>query len=190
MGPKLRWWLLLTSVTQSLLIFVSSILLYTSAVSTEDRSNLGLVVLLAFTFGSQAAAGRPLGVAPITTVVVTSAMVDLWADKKLFAPLADNTGRNQRIAFILTFFVGGLVGGFALARVNTAFVLLLAGIFKMVAVIPFLIANGKRADALRQEVVKPIEEANLAAAAAPKPSETVQEPLDAPVRVGKLPAEV
>ncbi|KAL8276322.1 hypothetical protein RQP46_011288 [Phenoliferia psychrophenolica] len=119
-GPKRRWWLLLTSLIQCLLIFISSILLYTSTVSTEDISNLGLVVPLAFAFGSQAAAGRPLGVAPITTVVVTSAMVDLWADKKLFAPLAGNPGRNQRVAFILVFFLGGIVGGLALVHVNAA----------------------------------------------------------------------
>ena len=170
-GPKRRWWLLFSSSIQVVLIFISSILLYTSTVSTEDISNLGLVVLLAFAFGSQAAAGRPLGVAPITTVVVTSAsksqpkhlitlttndycplVVDLWADKKLFAPLGGNAGRNQRVAFILTFFVGGIVGGLALVHVNAAFVLLLSGIVKTIAGALFLFAKAKP----RQEDTKPL----------------------------------
>ncbi|KAM0750776.1 hypothetical protein T439DRAFT_380638 [Meredithblackwellia eburnea MCA 4105] len=146
-NPKRRYWLLITFFLQSLLIFISAILLYTHTHSFVDtQANLGLLTLLAFAFGSQAAVSRPLASTPITTVVVTSAMFDLWSDKNLFAKLSANKARNQRVAFIVTFFVGGIIGALCLRHVDDAFTVLLAGIIKMVPVGIILLAKGKHAE--------------------------------------------
>jgi branched-subunit amino acid transport protein AzlD len=42
------------------------------------------IMLISFSFGIQAVTVRPLNIPEITTIVVTSAMVDLWSDKNIF----------------------------------------------------------------------------------------------------------
>lgn len=99
---------------------------------------------MACAFGSQAAASRPFGVTPITTVVVTSAMVDLFADPQFFVKLSANKGRNQRASFILTFFVFGIIGGLCLKHIGGGFTLLIAGIIKIIGAVVFLFAKGTK----------------------------------------------
>ena len=100
---------------------------------------------MAFAFGAQAASGRPLGVPAITTVVVTSAMVDLWADKNLFVGLRKNPGRNQRAAFVVLFFVGGVVGALVLRHAGPPWALVLSAIIKMGAALLLLALPGNEA---------------------------------------------
>jgi hypothetical protein len=99
---------------------------------------------MALAFGSQAAAGRPLGVPAITTVVVTSAMVDLFADPFLFSSPwnVKAKGRNQRVAFVVVFFIGGIVGGLGL-RGGDGLPVLLAGCVKVVAMGCVVWADGE-----------------------------------------------
>ncbi|KAI5476708.1 DUF1275 domain protein [Pseudohyphozyma bogoriensis] len=140
---KRRWYLFIISLFQSIIVLISAILIYTSAITLGQPSDLALISIMSIAFGSQGAAGRLLASTPITTVVVTSAMFDLFADKDLFAPLGKNVARNQRVAFILVFFVGTIVGGATLRHVGVPFTLVLAGIFKFAAVMLFLVAPGK-----------------------------------------------
>lgn len=60
-------------------------------------------------------------------------MGDLFSDPKLFASPFKNTARNQRTAFIVVFFLGCLVGGLVLVKVNGELVMLLTGIFKLLS---------------------------------------------------------
>lgn len=53
-------------------------------------------------------------------------MADLLSDPKLFAPLRANVPRNQRALFVVVFFVGAVVGGVVLVRVNAELVLLVS----------------------------------------------------------------
>lgn len=66
-------------------------------------------------------------------------MGDLLSDPKLFEPLGANPQRNQRAIFILTFFVGSVVGGLILIHTNGPLVLILVGIFKFVGALAFLL---------------------------------------------------
>lgn len=75
------------------------------------------------------------------SVVVTSCMVDLFADKNLFA--RRNVGRNQRAAFVVVFFLGGLIGAFVLKNAGPPWALVLSSIIKMGAAASLLVVAGK-----------------------------------------------
>lgn len=137
-GPKVRGYLFLQFASQSLLVLLPALLIFTDVVNTSNPKNLGIIVPMAFAFGAQAASGRPLGVPAITTVVVTSAMVDLFADKNLFVGLSKNVGRNQRAAFVVVFFVGGVVGAAVLRHAGPPWALVLSSIVKMGAAVLLL----------------------------------------------------
>ena len=70
-------------------------------------------------------------------------MVDLFADKNLFA--LRNTGRNQRAAFVVVFFVGGVVGALVLRHAGPPWALVLSAIIKMGAALLLLALPGSEA---------------------------------------------
>lgn len=154
-GTKKRYYLLSIFLLQAILVLISAALLYTEAIQLESNSSLSIISIMAFAFGSQAAASRPFGVPPITTVVVTSAMVDLFADPQFFAKLSANKGRNQRASFILTFFVFGIIGGLCLKHVSGQFTLLIAGIIKLIGALIFLFAKGKKEEEKAGKEIEP-----------------------------------
>ncbi|KAI5476714.1 hypothetical protein MNV49_007372 [Pseudohyphozyma bogoriensis] len=157
-GGKRRWFLFLILCLQSLTFFITAILLYTSVIRLSSESNLALIAVLSLAFGSQGAAGRLLASTPITTVVVTSAMFDLFADPKLFVGLKENTARNHRVAFIGVFFAGTIVGGEVMVHGGGTFTLVLAGLVKLLAAMVLLVVKGKR-----KEVERPSEEEDAGA---------------------------
>lgn len=141
----MRLYLFLQFASQALLILLPALLIFNNIVDNTDNLNLGIIVPMAFAFGSQAASGRPLGVPAITTVVVTSAMVDLLADKDLFVGLRKNLGRNQRAGFVVVFFLGGVVGALVLRHVGPPWALILSAIIKMGAALLLLALPGNEA---------------------------------------------
>lgn len=116
-----------------------AILLYTNALSLTGSTNLVVIFLLGWSFGSQSVATKFLGVPTIAVQVVTGAMGDLLSDPKLFVPLGANAPRNQRAIFILTFFVGSVVGGLILIHTSGPLVLFLVGVFKLIGALAFLL---------------------------------------------------
>lgn len=135
-GTKVRWWVAFAFFWQGMLILTAAICLWSGGVSREDLATLdsyvlALVAVLAFSYGAQATTARGLGVAEIPTVVVTSAMVDLFGDKNLFK--RDNRPRNRRIGFIISVFLGGFIGGWVISRVNAPLTIAVASSFKFLA---------------------------------------------------------
>lgn len=136
-GTRTRWWVSLTFCLQGLLILAAAIVLWRHGVSPAalaalDPRVLSLVTLLSFSYGAQATTARGLGVAEIPTVVITSAMVDLFGDRNLFA--RHNRPRNRRVGFVLAVFLGGFLGGWVYGRVDGAWTIFLAAAVKLLAV--------------------------------------------------------
>ena len=132
-GPRRRLWVFGAFFAQATLQLLSAIILYCNAVDivNPDNKALGLLVPLAFAFGAQSTTARGLNVPEIPTVVITSAMVDLFGDKNIFA--LHNRPRNRRAAFIFLIFVGAVIGGVALKFVNPALTIVLSAIVKYLA---------------------------------------------------------
>jgi uncharacterized membrane protein YoaK (UPF0700 family) len=85
--------------------------------SVDDGiSAYALVVFLAFAMGLQNATARRLGVAELTTTVLTLTVTGLAADSSLAGGMHPNTGR--RLLAIAAMFVGALVGAVLIFRVS------------------------------------------------------------------------
>ncbi|KAI5475114.1 hypothetical protein MNV49_001913 [Pseudohyphozyma bogoriensis] len=116
-GARRRAFLIGEFSFEGILILVCAILLYTNAVDlTQGSKLLAIIALLGYSYGAQSVSTKALGMPTIMVQVVTGAMADLLADPKLFVPLMENKARNQRALFILTFFVGAVLGGLILVR--------------------------------------------------------------------------
>jgi len=138
-----RWWLLTEFIFESLLVYMSAILLYTHAVRLNQNTNLIILFFLSWVFGSQGVAAKSLGVPGIAMpAVVTGTMNDLLGDPDLFVPLTKNKTRNQRVVFVLLFFCGGIVGGLVLKHVDAALVLVLTASMKLLGAVCFLVVPG------------------------------------------------
>lgn len=146
-GVRKRWFLLANSTFEALMIWLCVILLYTNACSMFNTTNLVILFLLSWVFGSQGAVTKAMGVKGIPMpAVVTGAMGDLLSDPRLFAPLRQNRERNQRIVFLLTFFIGAIMGGIVLRWANASAVLVVTASIKLVGGFGWLLlasANAK-----------------------------------------------
>ena len=74
----------------------------------------------------------------ITTLVVTGAMASFFSDRRLFA--VHNRPRDERFIFVIAFFVGGIIAGFAFAYSSAELALMLSGVFKFMAAGVVLVA--------------------------------------------------
>ena len=83
-----------------------------------------LVLLLAFAMGLQNATARRLGIADLTTTVLTLTVTGLAADSLLAGGAHPNTGR--RLAAIAAMFVGAFVGAVLVFRVSVSAALAVA----------------------------------------------------------------
>ena len=93
--------------------------------SVEDVvSAYALVVFLAFAMGLQNATARRLGVADLTTTVLTLTVTGLAADSRLAGGTYPNTGR--RLLAIAAMFVGAFVGAVLVFRVGVSAALAVA----------------------------------------------------------------
>ena len=89
-----------------------------------DVSAHVLVLLLAFAMGLQTATARRLGVADLTTTVLTLTVTGLAADPHPAGGVHPNTSR--RLAALAAMFVGAFVGAVLLLRVSVSAALALA----------------------------------------------------------------
>ncbi len=85
-----------------------------------------LVLLLAFAMGLQTATARRLGVADLTTTVLTLTITGLAADSHPAGGMHPNTGR--RLAAIAAMFVGAFVGAVLIFRVSVSAALAVAAV--------------------------------------------------------------
>lgn len=156
-GPKKRGWIAFAFFWQGMLVLIAAILMWSHAVSPADikvlnNRVLGLVCLLSFCYGAQGTTARGLGIAEIPTVVITSAMVDLFGDKNLFK--VHNRPRNRRAAFILAIFMGGFIGGWTYSRVNAPLTVAIAAIIKLLCVPIVLLFKSAAQEKLESEKLK------------------------------------
>ena len=108
-GDRKRIWLVTTLTMQGILVLIAAILIYAGTVDYLANTDLAVIMLLGVAFGTQGATVRPLKVAEVPSVVVTSAMIDLFRDADLFK--RHNLPRDRRIAFIISLFLGAFIGG-------------------------------------------------------------------------------
>lgn len=78
----------------------------------------------------------------ITTLVATGAMASFFSDPQLFK--LRNRPRDERFAFVVFFWVGGLIAGFAYAYSSAPLSLLLSGILKLVSAFVILLVPDQR----------------------------------------------
>ncbi|CAO3649170.1 unnamed protein product [Cunninghamella blakesleeana] len=145
-GNIRRIWVVLINTFSSLILYVPAILMYTDAISisnNQEKHILLFIMLISFSFGIQAATIRPFKISEIPTVVVTSAMVDLWSDKNLFKK--NNLGRNRRLGFIVSLFLGVITGSFLLKTTIEGTIILAASI-KLLISLSFIFNKSKTDD--------------------------------------------
>ncbi|KAK4705716.1 replication factor A1, partial [Phenoliferia sp. Uapishka_3] len=129
-----------SKVFESLLVFISVILLYTNSIQLDNNTNLVFIGLLGWVFG--ALITKTLGVPTIPAQVVTGAMADLLSDANLFAPIRSNIPRNQRAGFILVFFGFAAIGGTVLVKANAEAVVVVTASLKLLTALLFFWVPG------------------------------------------------
>ncbi|KAJ4415454.1 hypothetical protein N0V82_007325 [Gnomoniopsis sp. IMI 355080] len=138
-GRKKRFWVFADIMQQSIICFIVVGLIWGDKVhSGDDNTEYAAVALLSFSMGCQNVTTKGMNGPPtIPTQVATGAMADFFSDPRLFA--ASNKPRDERIMFIVVFFVGGLVGGLAYRYYAPQLCLLLTAIFKLLAGLSLLL---------------------------------------------------
>lgn len=132
----MRWWVFTTLFVQSLLLLAAAIVIWSGGVTEAevtavDIHVLGIICLLGLSYGAQGTTARGLDVPQIPTVVITSAMIDLFGDKNLFK--VHNRPRNRRAAFIFVISFGAFIGGWIDHKVNGALVIGIAAVIKFIS---------------------------------------------------------
>ncbi|KAL3417439.1 duf1275 domain protein [Phlyctema vagabunda] len=142
-GPRKRWWLILTSVFQTALVFAAAGIQYSGPTPVEDTGPMALAVLslLALSSGAQVAMARGLQITEITTAMATAAYVDVFIDENMFAKR--NRKRNRRIAFLLSLFAGSFAGACAYKAYGSAFALIVSGVGKTIVLISLILNKEK-----------------------------------------------
>lgn len=136
-GDHRRWWLMFNTLVQSILIFVVVALTSADAIRPGGDRAYVLILLLAISYGCQMAMARHLSCPEIPTAVLTSPFIDLLTDAKLFKQ--DNVPRNRRVAYLLVFIGGIVIGSFAYTKVSSEFTLAIAGVVKALVMASFLL---------------------------------------------------
>jgi len=145
-GSRSRGYLFGEFCVQALATFLCAGLYYGKSIKfLDDRTEYITISLMSFTMGQQNVVVKAMKVGPtILTTVATGSMADLFSDPELFAPLTKNRPRNERAAFILTFFFGGAIGAVAFRYSSPQLSLLMTAILKMIAAFSFLVVPAKR----------------------------------------------
>lgn len=98
-----------------------------------DGRMLAIVALTALAMGWRNGTVRTLGVADLTTTVLTLGLTGLAADSRLAGGAAPNRGR--RIAGVLAIFAGALAGALAIGKFGLSLPLVAAGAIGLAATI-------------------------------------------------------
>lgn len=97
--------------------------------------------LLGVSCGAQVAAARAWGVPEISTVMATTAWVDLLADPRVLC--WENRGRNRRAAFLVVLVGGSVAGAFLREAIGGSGVVVVSAVVKGVVVVGLLVAPGE-----------------------------------------------
>ena len=116
--------LALSTYAQATALAAALVVLLASFSVDDVISAYALVVFLAFAMGLQNATARRLGVADLTTTVLTLTVTGLAADSHPAGGMHPNTGR--RLAAIAAMFVGAFVGAVLVFRVSVSAALAVA----------------------------------------------------------------
>ena len=127
-GPRQRWWLVLSSLLQTAMVATAAALQFAFPIRRTDGVSRVVIALLAFSSGGQVAMPRGLNITEITTAMATAAWVDLCMDARLWD--WKNRPRNRRIAFLAMLIAGSFVGAWTYKIIGSAFVLLVNAVGK------------------------------------------------------------
>ena len=137
LGCRLRGWLILSNIVQTILVFAASGLQFRERHSDHSGPGaLGVLALLALSAGGQVAMARSLRMTEITTANATSAYVDTFIDVNLYK--FQNRSRNRRFLFLLSLCGGSFTGAFVYSKLGSAVTLLIAAGGKVLITVAFL----------------------------------------------------
>jgi uncharacterized membrane protein YoaK (UPF0700 family) len=143
-GRRRRWWLLVTNLIQTAMVFAATAVQYRYPINIYDRYSLIVIALLAFSSGGQVAMARSLDITEITTAMATAAYVDLFIDLNILK--WGNRRRNRRVLFLIMLFGGAFAGAFAYKRLGSAFTLLMSAVGKAIVLGAFFFNKPMRVE--------------------------------------------
>lgn len=137
LGVRTRWWLVASSLLQTLLVFAAAALQYRYGVSADGPLTQLIIALLAAASGAQVAMVRALKITDVTTAMATAAYIDLFIDPRVLE--RRNRARDRRLLFLLCLVAGSFAGAGAYKAVGSAFALLISAVGKLVVTVTLLL---------------------------------------------------
>lgn len=133
-GPRRRFWLMLSSLLQTAMVWAAVAIQYSvHPIHKSGAASYIVLALLAFSSAAQVAMSRGLKITEITTAMATAAYVDVLVDPNLYGRV--NRSRNRRVIFLVMLAGGSFAGAFANRAVSSAFALMIAASLKTIALI-------------------------------------------------------
>lgn len=142
-GPRCRLWLISCNFVQTCLVFAAAGIQYVHGAELHGPTTLYAIGLLAFASGSQVVQSRSLAMTEISTAMATAAWVDLLIDPHLFS-LHKNRPRNRRAGFLVSLFVGSLVGALIYKSVGSATAVVVSAAGKLLVTFMYLFNNSEK----------------------------------------------
>jgi len=143
LGVSKRWWLVTSSLLQTVLVFVAAALQYQYGVTEDGPLTQLIIALLAFASGAQVAMVRSLKITEITTAMATAAYVDVFIDPKVLR--LHNRARDRRVLFLLCLVAGSFAGAGAYKTMSSAFALLISAVGKLIVTCTLFLNKVQRA---------------------------------------------
>ncbi|KAK9773697.1 hypothetical protein SCAR479_09643 [Seiridium cardinale] len=142
-GPRRRWWLILSNFLQSCLVFAAALIQYQYGTEKEGAAAITTVALLAYSSGSQVVQSRSLAMTEISTAMATAAWVDLMIDPHMFT--RDNRSRNRRIGFLVVLVLGTLIGAAIYKTAGSAPAIFLSAAGKLLVTVMYFFNGADKA---------------------------------------------
>lgn len=136
LGVRKRWWLVASSLLQTVLVFAAAALQYRYGVKKDGPLAVLVIALLAFAGGAQVAMVRSLKITEITTAMATAAYVDVFIDPRILG--RPNRARDRRLLFLLCLLAGSFAGAGAYKTMSSAFALLISAVGKLIVTFTLL----------------------------------------------------
>lgn len=119
-------------LVQAILPLVVAALLYAKVWDIDDTKDAyAIICLLSLCTGSQQITVKYWEVPEVNTTMVTIPIADILSDPHMLAPPSKNPHRNNRIAFIVVFMVGAILGGCCLHWVNAQLAIIISAGIKL-----------------------------------------------------------
>lgn len=136
-GPRRRAWLVFCNFLQACMVFAAAGIQYKYGVELRGSRTIAVIALLAFSAGSQIVQSRSLKMIEISTAMATAAWVDVMVDKHMFI-LKGNRSQCRRIGFLVSLFVGALVGAAVYRMAGSAVALYVSAAGKLLVTLVYL----------------------------------------------------